>query len=370
MIDTVKIVVPFATRPDWISAAQNMTRHDTNTGLFRIAMNPSKAAKQQGIYQPRLMYIERPVPNYSISHELTIEVSLPKLYYGNNFNELTDDLFSAVATRLSETLSAAYDVWIAPSTIEQAEVRRIDYSKNIIFDDYTPVSSIIGVMRTADISKAYDFQNTDFKNGGHIYHIHLNSMDIVMYDKIADLKQSMVSEKRSYEQGNYTQLHIANLLEERKNVTVARFEIRLNGKPRIRQELKAVGISDDLRLIALFSTDTSSKILLRHWENIMNRIPRAATVYFSADQFLISLKQANPTMKFAEASSLTIMALLRRDASDERVVRNTIEGLFGRVQYYRLKKKSYSPPTQTQLKTLLHIKGVIETMLPVMVDKS
>jgi hypothetical protein len=316
------------------------------------------------------MYVERPKSGYRMLCELAIEVSLPKLYYGNNFNELTDDLFSAVAIRLSEILSIGYDVWIEPSIIEQAEVRRIDYSKNILFTDYTPVSSIVGVMRTADISKVYDFQNTDFKNGGHIFHIHLNTMDIVMYDKIADLKQAAVSEKRSYEKGNYTQLHIANVLEEQKNTTVARFEIRLSGRRRIISELKAVGIGDDLRLVTLFSADTSSKVLLRHWQNIMDRIPKAATVAFSAEQYLISLKQANPTMKFAEASSLMVMAILRRDVEDERTVRNTIEGLFGRIQYYRLKKRSYVAPTQTQLKTLLHIKAVITTMTPVMVDRS
>lgn len=369
MIDTVKIVVPFDTRPNWLYT-RNSTRRDTNTGLFRISLYPSNASKKEGIYQPRLMYIERPVSGYRLSCELVIEVSLPKLYYGNNFNELTDDLFSAVAIKLSETLNTAYDIWIEPSVIERAEVRRIDYSKNIIFDDFTPISSIVSVMKSADISKIYDFQNTDYKNGGHIYHIHLNTMDIVLYDKIADLKQAMVSEKRSYEKGNYTQLHIARQLEERRNITVARFEIRLNNKSRIKQELNNAGINADLKFATLFSTNTSSKILLRHWQNILDRIPEVATVADTAEQLLISLKQANPTMKFSEASSLTVISLLRRDAKDERSVRNIIEGLFGRIQYYRLKKRSYRPASQTQLKTLLHIKNVIMTMEPVMVVRS
>jgi len=287
------------------------------------------------------------------------------LYYGNNFNELTDDLFAATVIKLSGLLHDIFSLNIATSDIEEARLGRVDYSKNIIFTDCTPISTIIGIIKLADIPKTYDIQENMFRNGGHILHIHTNTQDVAMYDKIADLKQARISDKRTHEKDNYIQLNLLDELDKHRNITIARFEIRLGGMHKIRKELKAVGVSDDLRFSELFSTDISRKILLLNLHKIMTKIPRTEIDTNTASQLLVSYKQSDTSIKFSEASALTLMQLLRNESQDERVVRNLIEGLFSTAQYYRLKKKSRNPPTQSQLKDLLYIEDTITAMKPV-----
>lgn len=368
MIDTVKISLPYRKRPKWLDRVQKDTGYIANSGVFTATIRPSKSYKQSGITVPKLQYVEQPpTKDRTRSHTLNIELSLPKLLFGNNFDELTDELFSAVINELYKRLRTVYGLRISPNKIMQAEVSRIDYSKNIIFTDRTPVSTIIGLMATGDISKTYDVQKTDFRNGGLIYHIHANIIDIVMYDKVADLRQAKVSERRSHEKNNYSQLKLVDEFDKHKNLTVGRLEIRLSSKSKIRNELEAINLSDDLRFCHVFSTDISRSILLRHWQNIVSQIPKIEAVGDTATQILVSHAQTSPEMKFAEASALTLMQLIRKETRDERAVRNIIEGLFGTAQYYRLKNKSRDPPDKSQLKDLLYIEKTITAMMPVSV---
>lgn len=369
MIDTVKLSLSYESRPIWLQDVRMDDKYNHNSGYYTAKIQPryeNKFYKQEGLYLPKLNYVERPMTGeQKRSYTLYIELSLPKLYYGNNFNELTDDIFSAVVTKLSGQLHSIFNLNITTSEIEQARLGRVDYSKNIIFTDRTPISTIIGVIKLADIPKTYDIQENMFRNGGHILHIHTNTQDVAMYDKISDLKQARISDKRSREKDNYVQLNLIDELDKHRNITVTRFEIRLGGMRKIRKELKAVGLSDDLRFSKLFSTDTSRKILLLHLQKIMANIPRTEIDTNTAGQLLMSYKQSDPRIKFAEASALTLMQLLRNEAQDERAVRNLIEGLFSTAQYYRLKKKSRKPPTQSQLKDLRYIEKAIKAMKPV-----
>jgi hypothetical protein len=368
MIDTVKIAVQYHQRPKWLDEVQKDTGYGQG-GVFRATIRPRytvQTYRRDGVYLPRLQYIERPrTQSRDKSYELNMELSLTKLYFGNNFSELTDDMFSAVITVLSEQLAAIYNVSVSPTEIEQSLVSRIDYSKNTIFTDRTPVSTIINTLATADVPKTYDMQKTNFKNGGQILHIHANNSDVVMYDKVADLRQAKVSEKRTHEGDNYTQLHLIEEFDKNPNITIPRWEIRLNNRRKISQQLETIGVSVDLRFSHLFSTDISRKILLLHWQKIIDQIPHTEINADTATQILVSYKQTDPDMKFAKASALTLMQLLRREAQGERAVRNIIEGLFGTVQYYRLKKMARQPPTQTELKDLQYITETLEAMTPV-----
>lgn len=366
MIDTIKLVVPFSKRPHWYAKARLQQSFDTDTGLFKAVANPSSANKKKGIYQPRLTYTERPIGG-GRSYELAIELSLPKLLHGNNFSELTNADFEAVVKRLSDTIKDTYGIWLFPHRLRQANVRKIDYSKNIIFTDRTPVSNVLANVRTADISKVYDIQNTDFKNGGHVYHIHTNSLDIAIYDKVADLKQERLSPKRSRERDGYTQMNLLDLLEQQKTVTVARLEIRLNGLRKIRSELKKADITHGITFKEMYSSDTSQKLLLHHWQTIFDRIPKGLLDSDTAEHLLINSKKANDDMKMTEALARVGYAYLRQ-GKDERYIRNLLESLFNPSQYRRFKQKSREPPNPTQLKTLLHITDTLTAMKPVSIE--
>lgn len=367
MIDTIKIVVSYSKRPDWFDKARLQHHFNVTTGYFKATANPSNANKALGIYQPRLTYSEKPIGAYTKLYELAIELSLPKLVFSNNFSELSDADFPEVVKKLSETLRTTYNVWLLWHQLEQARVSKIDYSKNIVFNDHTPVSTIVSNMRMANIYKVYDVQKTDFKNGGHVYHIHTNSLDIAMYDKIAELKQSKVSEKRSYEKDGYIQLSLLDELDKHRSTTVARFEIRLNSMKKIRNELKAIGSTSDITFRELFSTDISRKILLRHWGNIFDLIPKALLDTNTPEQLLLNIAKADPAMKAREALAIMGLRLLANN-QEERYIRNLMEGLFTPSQYRRLRQKSREPLNATQLKTLIQVTDTLTAMTPVSID--
>lgn len=371
MIDTVKLIICFNSQPKWVTEAKLFAKVDSNKGVFVAYNNPSTTYKKLGIYQPRLTYTERPAGNYKKNRQLAIEFSAPKLMLSNNFSELTDSHFKTVIKKLHEVLRTTYSVWIFPHLLADAIVGKIDYSKNIVFEDRTPISTITEILRKADISRRYDVQRTNFKNGGHVYHIHTNSIDIAFYDKVADLRQNKVSEKRSYEKNGFMQLSLLDELEKQRTVTVGRFEIRINGMAKLRKELKAVNIdSSNLTFRHLFNTDISCRILLRHWKNIFDALPKAPfAVIETVGQNLIAYKQAYPYAKPAETAFAVLLAVLRKDHDDERYVRNLIEELFGKHIYYRYKRNGRSPPTKTQLKTLLQIEATLMAMNPVSIEE-
>lgn len=367
MIDTIKLVMSYSQRPHWVEKSRLYQSLDTTTGVFKAVANPSSAYKKMGIYQPRLTYTERPTGLSRKTYELAIELSLPKLMYDNNFSELTDSNFAEVVKKLSKVLKDTYSVWLFPHQLEQASVRKVDYSKNIIFTDQTPVSTIVSNMRTANISKVYDVQNTDFKNGGNVYHIHVNSLDVAMYDKVADLKQEKISPKRSREKDGYTQISLLDKLDNQKRVTVARFEVRLNGVRKIRSELIAIGSASGITFKELFSIEISRKLLLRHWNNVFDRIPKALLDTDTPEQLLLNVTRAEPDIKAREALAIVGLKLLANN-HDERYIRNLMEGLFTPSQYRRLRQKCREPPNATQLKTLIQVTETLTAMKPVSID--
>lgn len=365
MIDTTKLILHYSEQPDWHHTAHLQRAIDPVTGRIKAIGNPTTADKKQGIYKPRVTYSEQVRKGQRRTYQLAVELSLPKLVYGNNFDELTDADFSTVIHELAGALKTAYCVIVTPQQLEQASVAKIDYSKNIIYTDYTPVATVVNAMRKANIAKTYDVQKTDFKNGGSAYHAkHTNGLDVVMYDKITDLKQSLLSPKRSEDKEGYAQRTLLPSLEANGAVTVARFEVRINGTKMLRKELTNNSIDCELSFRELFSSEVSKLILLRHWQAIIDHIPKVPLTQDTPEQIFLSIKKDNPDITLTNALATLGYALLSKE-HESRYVRNLIEGLFTTSQYRRFTQRTREPPDGNQLKTLLHITDTLTAMKPV-----
>ena len=307
------------------SAANFSPRLDSirpdSISYFKAVCNPTSNAKKLGIYQPRITYTQRHIGGYRMSYELAIELSLPKLMFGNNFDELTDDSFPEVIKKLQDTLQRM-NIWLFTGQLEELEVRAIHYSKNIIFTDYTSCSSVLKYLSQADISKTYDVQNTDFRNGGHILHIHTNSIDITFYDKIADLKQSRVSEKRSMEKDNYIQLNLLDMLEETKPFSVLRYEIRLGNKRIIKKRLEDAGVTKELLFLELFNQDISKKVLQQHWKHFFGKISLISLDANEPEKLFANILQSKSLMPQKALAQLGYVLL--RESSDARYIRSLL----------------------------------------------
>ena len=363
MIDTIKLAIPCDKTPAWLARLRPI--HSTNlaTGTIKNIINPSAATRNMGIVTPNVSFVSRPRTG-GRTPELLIEVSLPKLLFGNNFQEVSDLDFEAICQKLANSLSRA-GIPIAIEQLVTADVRKIDFCKNVIFNDYTSVSSIVKDIRTADMSKRNDNQLTDYRNGGHIYHImHTNSLDVSLYDKVADLKQGKISEHRAHESTNYTQFRLLDTFDSNKSLSVARFEVRLNSKAKIRHELSRFEIpTSHITFKSIYRSDIAKKVLSYYWQDIFSKIPKAPLDTDTPEKLLSEiLKSQKITPRFAFAQ---LGYLLCVSDNDNRYIRNLIEQRFGKQAWLRLRNLRPPPSSKSRLKNLLTITSAIEAMQPV-----
>lgn len=363
MIDTVKLVIKMKDRPDFSGFTPDIRISNEYRGVFKAVKNPSVSTKKLGIYQPRLTYTQRPKQNNFLERELCIELSLPKLLFNNNFDELCDLDFDRLVSKLQSTLQQM-NVWLFKHQIIDAEVRAIHFGKNIPFHDYTSCSSILTNLNKVDISKRLDVQKTNFRNGGHILHFHQNSLDIAFYDKKADLEQSAISEKRSFESDNYIQLNLLEALDAQKPLSLLRFEVRLGNKRTITAYLNKAGCNSGLTFKELFSEEVAKAVLIYTWDKFRSNIPLVDFDKGYDNLFANILK--DPTAKPQQALAKLGLLILRSNL-DSRQARKLIDDRFGKHAWTRLKSLSRDPPQQ-QYKAVLVIDKFLRQYEPIQLN--
>ena len=362
MIDTVKLTMNLS-RPLRKSDLDFQLFKEQEKGVIQGIYNPTAIMKKTGKYYPRLTYTERPARGGK-SYQLAIELSVPKLVFNNNFDELTDDDFPTVLKALSDVLREMKSLWLFKFQLENLEVSKIDYSKNIVLDNGMPVSYITGIVRRADISKVYDVEKDTFRNGGHIFHIHTNALDVALYDKVEDLKQSIKSPKRAYESDSLVQQNLIDAFNKNRNISVLRVEVRLNGKKQIRSMLEKIGLpSDNLTFARLFSSDISSKIINYHWQRILSKVPKAQLDFQTPDNILVKLLANDNVRPMNLLASLGYYSLMA-SSDDSRNARSLIEKKLGSKAWYRLSKSILPLPEDDNLKVLTKISDVIRRKEP------
>lgn len=228
---------------------------------FECFLNPAKGAE----YAPRLTLSKRMrAGGFSIA--LKIELSLPKLLFGNNFDELDDCDFDAVVGRLCYKL-AEMGVIITPDKLIDSTVTGIHYGKNIILTGKTTANLIIRMLSKLNISKRLDAGHTDFRNDGQAVRYHTNTYELTFYDKVRDLEQAKTSEKRAIETDNQMQFDLFNRAEL-KQIEVLRMECRLNTRKNIKNMMSKCGIAvKDATLGELFHKDIARAVLMRFWDD-------------------------------------------------------------------------------------------------------
>lgn len=362
MIDTIKLVIPFSECPKWLNNFEVIEKR--KEGFIKAVNNPTSIEKSQGVYRPRFTFIRRlNGKNGGIVHELTIEVSLPKLLFGNNFEEVTEKDFDEIADKIVVSMSNV-GIPIDKKQIIEASVRRVDFGKNIILPKYASIASTIEDIKSTDISKVYNSRDTIFENGGIGFQIHCNTMDISFYDKNSDLRRSLISEKRSIEDDNYIQKHLT-LLENNRRATL-RFEVRFGNKRRINSELRAIGVKvdDELKFADIFRRDIARSILIAHWNKITSKIPKAKKI--CTDSHLKRYEEIIKNEGVTPQGSLAIFGLLLlSEAENADTIRGVIEKRFGRSAWYRLKKLTDIDISNNELEMLLFIGKAIAKMEPI-----
>lgn len=274
MIDTIAITFEKdqfeILEPDLFSpSARMLDVHPTKigrNGCIRCFQNPSKEDLAKGIYRPRFT-LTKHLSRGGYTENLRAEFSLPKLLFGNNFEE--DGLKNTTGhSAIFANEALATGVKILPFQVTSARLSAVHYSKNFIFTDYTTSSMILRQLSKLNLNSRLDLNKTDYRNDGHALRHHANSYEIVFYDKIKDLEQSRISERRAIESDNLIQADLLSNLP--KPFEVLRMEVRLNSRAKIKRLFHKLGIRPPLTFADALDRKTSQTILLHFWNQIMS----------------------------------------------------------------------------------------------------
>jgi hypothetical protein len=239
-------------------------------GYTPSKQNPTPQELKNGIYKPRLTLTNR--INHTGRREATlrVELSLPKLLFGNNFDELQDSDFPTIIEALRQKLKEM-GVIVFTHLLTNAPVSAVHYSKNIPLTDGTTPNYYINKIKEANVKLSLDVNQTDYRNDGHSFKWHCNSYEVAFYDKIKDLEMSRKSDKRSIESDGVMQLDIFDTLKERKMFEVLRMEVRLNKRQKIGQLFRMLGIEGNITFKSVFNKQVAQKVLV-YYLNELDRL--------------------------------------------------------------------------------------------------
>lgn len=291
--------------------------------------NCTKEELKQGLYYPQLTLFKKVYHNKPELF-LLIEFSVPKLLLNNNFEEVNNADFEKILDILRKKL-AKRNVLVSFENLKTAMVTSVHYSKNI---ELKSASSkyLINILNKIDVSKVIDIAKTDYRNDGIALRFHTNSYELTFYDKMADLQQSLISEKRAIEKDNLLQ---NNLLNDKDFATKEffRIEVRLNKRKKIQNILEKCNIEENsLSFSELFSAQISQKILLYFWNKFVKN--SLSTIILFEDSF----STLQEKMIFSGISKIKTFTMLGIIASlKERGIKLTKE-ILNTSNYSRYKK--------------------------------
>lgn len=301
---------------------------------MKCQQNPTKSELINGIYKPRLTVTKRINKFSQFELTLKVELSIPKLLFGNNFDEVDETDFIKVLPILKKKLNDM-GVLIFEKCIPIATVSAIHFSKNIALTDFSTPFTYLKEISKCNINQRLDLNQTDFRNEGHSLKFRANSFEIAFYDKLKDLNKAKISEKRTEEKDNIIQLNLFQTKSIKKPFEVLRIEARLNKRQKIKQILNKIGLDIEPNFQNLFKKDISQKVLLYYLKEIETGYPSLLSYDFQdPEKFISNFIVNNPKAGLRK----TIQMFGQRVLLDKFGIRGFREIVkkFGSNNWYRL----------------------------------
>lgn len=255
--------------------------------------NMSSEDKLWKRYKPQLALKNVFCDNNHKEPVLYVSFSAPKLLYGDNLHEVTDDDFASIVAILLQKLEQM-GVITTEYAIRTALVRHIHYCKNIILPEHVPCDFVMQDIEKADISRIFDSGRTDYRNDGHCIRVHTKYHEFAIYDKIKDLKQQKKSPTRSIEDRSHSNYNMLNI-EQLGDIQVLRVETRLNSTKTIRQYAEKAGIViEHFTFEVMFNSFYAQALNYYEWQKIMHAM---APLLCLQDDVLTVLNRIRPKYK-------------------------------------------------------------------------
>jgi hypothetical protein len=343
MIDTIVLTL----EPKQFSISDHDRFSPSTAGLFqapyyklghnsflKCVQNPTSKELKNGIYKPRLTVTRRMSNEFGFIVTLRIEFSIPKLLFGNNFDEVSEGQFGQIIDRLYNSLYSM-GVIVAPHVLREAPVSSVHYSKNMALTDYSTPYNILKELSKINLNQKLDLNQTDFRNEGHSLRFRANSYEISLYDKRKDLQKAKISEKRAIERDNAIQLELFDEFKPKRPFEVLRMEIRLNQRAKIRQVFKKINVNIEPLFSSIFKESISQQVLLIYLEEIKQGYRLLSYKPKQVSDFIADFKIYNPQIKMRKM----LQMLAYKTVMDQLGIRGFREAtkIYGSHNWNRLK---------------------------------
>ncbi len=358
MIDTVKLLIPVHNPLAFDNGrfSPSLELLVNSRGFGKAMLNPSRTYAKMGKYMPRLTMYKR--VRKTVEYQLAVEFSAPKMLFGNNFDELEEKDFDALLTALQGALYELTGHRFFKPQLAHADIAAWHPSKNIVFLDYTSCQTILNTMGKLDVSKTYDLQKTDFRDG-HVVHIHANSLDIAFYDKMADLLKAKKSGKRAFENDSTVQLNLLESLSEYRPMEVFRYEVRFVGRASIKRAYPEL---EQWTFENLYKKKLCQNTLLKHWNKLTSSVDMLALdvkePYELLQNYIEANQDATPQAALAAVAGLVITSQVGAIG-----LRNVLEARYGKQAWYRI-KPLLKPPDAYRFASFVHIDEALQMFTP------
>jgi hypothetical protein len=373
MIDTVLLKIPHnkfsvtrydAFEPNAVGLFKPPYLQFNGQPFIKCINNPSKEDIKQGIYRPRLTIYKR-VAHGGFGINLHVELSLPKLIFGNNFDELIDEHFDAVIAALKKQL-LLMGILVTQDNLRSAAVHAVHYSKNIMFDDFTTASMILADLEKIKMNRHMDLNRTDFRNQGEAVRYWSKAYEFVLYDKVADLTKSADRAMEKEDRECNLQMNIFEAVRRQgKPVEVLRLELRLKSQQKMKALFEKVGIENDCTLQSLFSKKVSQTLLRDYWDDIYEQlVPVLLQELDASQQFALIAKQRPQWKPQRSLTAVAICAMIR--AEGHRKTRSRLVKRFSSRTLERIYKdiKGLDFRILNKAKPFQHVTKALETFVP------
>lgn len=332
MIDTICILIP-KYKMTFIEGIANWELYSKTEQYSKFVRNPKKAEKDTGKYFPRLTGYKR---QYSQDANVRIELSLPKLIYLNNLDELEDKDFNNVIDTLQERLKEM-GVIISKKDIINSSVSSVHYSKNILLKDGYTCNYLISEMNKVNLRKTFDFARSRYINDGQSLYAHTTSHQLVIYDKILDLKKG---ERKAIdkEQTLYQRSLFEIIDNDKKELQeILRFEVRLSHKVKMNKVFEELGYNKNPLFKDVFKSEISKKVVNNYWQKLIKeRNLGVFTISMTSKDIIQALYLSNLKMKPKQIIYLLGLYQLARDENGLRELRTIISKRANDRTWYRV----------------------------------
>lgn len=230
-------------------------------GFDKAYLNMTETEKRQNIYRPRLTVLKR-----GLRMILKMEFSAPNIVYKNNVDEMTIQDFIPMVNSIQVFLAGI--VAVSATALQNASVTAAHASKNIVLRSGYGAQAVIAELYKVNYGRWFDLDKVDFRNNGRALQIRVTSNSLVLYDKIADYKQSA---KRSIDK---TSVYQKSLFEGigQMDEQILRIEARLTNKKKMNEVLRVVGGKVNPTLKDLFESEVlAMNIINNYLERFFNK---------------------------------------------------------------------------------------------------